>query len=78
MDEAIEYIEDDDALDDDALDVSFDNDSPLPSGGFGVEIQEKGKRKKANFMLQRLHDWLIKNGHKHEAEYLANMNKQMR
>jgi hypothetical protein len=58
--------EDIEVQEDEALDVNFENNSPLPSGGFGVNIREKGK--KADFMLQRLHHWLVKNGHEHEAD----------
>jgi len=48
---------------DEALDVSFDNSSPLPTS-------LKVTMKKASLKLQHLCDWLVKNGHKHESEYL--------
>jgi len=48
---------------DEALDIDYDNDSPLPAS-LKVTIE------KASLKLEYLYDWLVKNGHKYEAEYL--------
>ena len=53
-------LEDEVRDDDEALDVSFDNDSPLPAS-------LKVTMKEADLKLQRLYSWLVKNGHAHEA-----------
>jgi hypothetical protein len=45
---------------DEALDVSFDNNSPLPTS-------LKVTMKKASLKLQHLCNWLMKNGHEYEA-----------
>ena len=52
MSKVIEYSEDDDALDDDALDVNFDNDSPLPSS-LDVKIK-KANLKKGKFKMKKI------------------------